>query len=114
MKKMKTQMGTSMIVAAVIGVFGAFVHVANQYTKMRKADPDEPFRWVDAFALFITALFSGLVFGLLTMLFGEVTDSPVSQIQLWLAVAIGSVAGWAGLIKVANKATDLLIFAFKK
>lgn len=102
----------NVVIAIGIGVFGAIVHLANKFLEVQRAA--KKMQLLDATALCVTSLFSGLVFGLLAILLGEVLKIEITATQLWLSIAVGAVMGWDGLIKVANRGTDLILFAFKK
>ena len=83
--------------AAAFGFFGSIVHATNQLRIARKNK--EKFTIRDGLILFPIALFSGLVFGLLSQL---VSNDPV---HLMLSVSTGSFLGIVGL----NKAADIFL-----
>ena len=91
-----------------VGIFGGLVHIANRFTKSKKMG------WADGSALFITSIFSGFVFALLSILLADILGVKLTLPQLWLSIAIGAVLGWDGLIRVANRATDVILFTLKK
>lgn len=102
----------NIVLSACIGLFGAIVHVANKFIAFKSKAAG--ITLADAAALFVTSLFSGLVFGLLAILLGELLNIKITITQLWLSIAIGAVMGWDGLIKVANRSSDIILFALKK
>lgn len=83
------------LMAALLALFGAIVHATNQLRVARAND--EPFTFVDWIILFPTALFAGVVFGLMAQL---TTDNAI---HLMLAVSTGAFLGLAGLNKVADR-----------
>ena len=98
----------NIVLSIGVAIFGGLVHIANKFNKAKKMG------WSDGGALFVTSLFSGFVFALLSILMADIMGVKLSLPQLWLSIAVGSVLGWDGLIRVANKTTDIVLFTFKK
>lgn len=98
---MKEQIAERFIIAACIGIFGALVHVANQGLKAKRAA--ERIGFADSLALFITALFSSLVFGIIAMLISD------NELHLYLAMATGAFMGLGGLTKVTDSALNVVL-----
>lgn len=109
---MKEYSVENIVLAVCIAIFGAIVHLANRFTAMKRKAVT--LGWLDAWALFVTSLFSGLVFGLLSILMGETLNIQITAVQLWLSIAIGAVLGWEGLVKVANRSADIVLFTLKR
>lgn len=82
------------LISIAIGFFGAAVHATNQLRIARKTG--EVFTIVDFAILFPTALFSALLFGLLSQLLSS------NPIHLMLAAGTGAFLGITGLNKVAD------------
>lgn len=110
---MKNYSTEDVFYAVCIGIFGAVVNVANNIARARRHQHNLSF--IDSGVFFVTALFSGLVFGLMAIFFAELLDlGKPSFAQLLLAISIGTVLGWDGLTTVASRAVDAVIYALKK
>ena len=92
-------MDHNLLIAGGISLFGSAVHVGNEYRK----NPEQ-IAPVDASVLYLTANFSGMVFGLLALLIGD------DKIHLYLAVSTGSFLGISGLSRI----TDIIIAVIAK
>ena len=98
----------NIVLSIGVAIFGGLVHIANKFSKAKKMG------WADGGALFVTSLFSGFVFALLSILLADILEVKLTLPQLWLSIAVGAVLGWDGLIRVANRATDVILFTLKK
>ena len=81
--------------------FGASVHVANQ--RLLLAKKGTPASTGDCIALYITALFAGMVFGLIAIMTSD------NIIHFFLATSTGSFLGIAGLTKITDRIVDMLV-----
>lgn len=97
-------MQTAILIAVV--VFGAIVHATAQLkiSREKKATFDR----VDFLILFVIASFSGMVFGLTSMLFFT------NEIIVILFSAVGAFLGIAGLNRVSATLLDLLVYRVSK
>lgn len=89
------------IIIGVTILFGAIVHATAQLKNNR--DNNKEFTIVDFAILFIIACFSGMVFGLVALMFN------FGMVQIILSSAIGAFMGLVGLDKVANMILDLIL-----
>jgi len=95
----------SLILFSVV-IFGAIVHATAQLKISR--EKKLTFDKVDFFILFIIASFSGMVFGLTSMLFFN------NEIVVILFSAIGAFLGIAGLNRLSVALLDLLLYKASK
>lgn len=100
------QITENFMIAAFVCLFGAIVHVANEYMVYRKNH--KALAGGSMVALFITAGFSGLVFVFIAMLLSE------NELHWYLAAATGSFLGVAGLTRVTDAALDIVLAAAGK
>lgn len=96
----------SQLAIVFVVVFGAVVHATAQLKISR--DKKVEFTKTDFFILFIIASFSGMIFGLTSMLFFH------NQIAIILFSAIGAFLGIAGLNKLSIVLLDILQYWISK
>lgn len=101
---MKELLTDKMGIALAIALFGAVVHVCKERLRRRNTR----ISFGDSIALYITSLFSALVFGLISLLLSD------NFLHLYLAIAIGAFMGMVGLTKVTENAVDFIIAIGKK
>ena len=90
------------VVVTGLILFGSLAHCSNHYMSRRKESRDIVF--TDCVAYFLTAVFSGIVFGITAMLMSD------NYLHFLLAVSTGSFLGLAGLTRI----TDVLIAVIKR
>lgn len=94
-----------LVFGASIVVFGAIVHATAQLKMAR--EKKEIFTIADFLILWIIALFSGVMFGLLANWFFEGELTPIL-----LFAGTGSFLGLVGINKLANFVVDLLMVKY--
>lgn len=97
-------MQTALFIAVVI--FGAIVHATAQLKLSR--EKKTAFDRTDFLILFVIASFSGMVFGLTSMLFFE------NEIIVILFSAVGAFLGIAGLNRLSIILLDVLLYKASK
>lgn len=108
----KDQLTERYLVAACIAIFGAVTYVFNRIAYART--------WsiimtnVEISSRLLNAIFSGLMFGLLVLAYGEIIGHPISNVFLWLAVGFGSVSGGAGLKQLGAAVQKLLVLQLRR
>lgn len=93
----KTILSSKFLIAGGMCFFGATVHVSNASRLARKSGQE--LSRMDMFALYVSALFSGMVFGITALLLSG------NELHFMLAVSIGSFLGLTGLTKI----TDIIL-----
>ena len=112
MAVVKEHLTERILISIGIAIFGALTYVFNRleysYRNML------PFSTIETASRFLNALFSGLVFGLAILFYGEVMSLQISNYNLWLAVALGSISGGAGLNRLTANLIKLFSLSFLK
>ena len=97
---------TTMLIPALLIVFGSLVHATAQLKIAR--DKDVAFSVSDFIILFVIAAFSGTIVGMTSTLFFD------SQTVITLSSGIGAFLGMAGVNAVANAFLSVILTKIEK